>query len=142
MYSEGGSGGLTRVGEGVSIPFKRESGFRESYKMGEKVRPETGKWEVFAWGGSVERLVSIPFKRESGFRDGTDGIFRWMHEVSIPFKRESGFRDVEVHFVTREELSVSIPFKRESGFREKKSFWSNARPTVSIPFKRESGFRA
>ena len=87
----------------VSIPFKRERGFKEldgNSTLREQGRfqfPSNGKGDSkFAMlGGSVisaDPLVSIPFKRERGFK-GTDPLSEClMRHVSIPFKRERGFK--------------------------------------------------
>ena len=64
---------------GVSIPFKRETAFKQTHVTTNAV---------------VGRHVSIPFKRETAFKH-TD---RWMLvspaviPVSIPFKRETAFK--------------------------------------------------
>ena len=63
----------------VSIPFKRESGFRVSNDS--------------SFGDDGDGGVSIPFKRESGFRVTVINKVSLVYSlVSIPFKRESGFR--------------------------------------------------
>ena len=86
----------------VSIPFKRESGFK----------PISRSSDI------VERLVSIPFKRESGFKPSKRftgikyGIF--LFQFPSNGKVDSnllGGREMKL------KLYVSIPFKRESGFK-------------------------
>ena len=137
----------------VSIPFKRESGFR--VKVKKSLIDKT--------------VVSIPFKRESGFREALKLVESEMNRVvSIPFKRESGFRGI---------IQMSVQDLYNSGFNSlqtgkwiqrldktvkasnadaKFQFPSNGKVDsekfnpkvsrklnlVSIPFKRESGFRA
>ena len=88
--------------ENVSIPFKRESVFRDLQSLQRH--------------GTME-FVSIPFKRESVFRD-LQSLQRHgtMEFVSIPFKRESVFR-ADLKLKDHRETIVSIPFKRESVFR-------------------------
>ena len=79
VYSKDGKGTKSIVWKCVSIPFKRESVFKEKRR---------------AVSSTPRSLVSIPFKRESVFKvifsltaNAQIGTF-----VSIPFKRESVFK--------------------------------------------------
>ena len=140
---------------GVSIPFKRESVFKESCRFSP---------------GSISLKVSIPFKRESVFKAVRDLRRPWPRLPSFqfpsngkvysksygyPFLRRwrfwHSFNSLQTgkciqsplpsdgHFV---DLFVSIPFKRESVFKVKEyGLIKAAEMTVSIPFKRESVFK-
>ena len=94
----------------VSIPFKRESGFKvfegESDGAAEVFRfqfPSNGKVDSkrrrFTIGKQPRLNVSIPFKRESGFKGNSKASQMCDYIVSIPFKRESGFKDKEKQHV-------------------------------------------
>ena len=89
---------------GVSIPFKRESGFKAV-----KQKPK-----------SPVKKVSIPFKRERRFKDISAVILLKTYYVSIPFKRERRFKVNKGQLHTG-VVYVSIPFKRERGFKDTKS---------------------
>ena len=112
----------------VSIPFKRESVFRE-------VLREARIFSLIS--------VSIPFKRESVFRAC------WMTltvaTLSRSFNSLQTGKCIQRLKMKKKAASlsqqVSIPFKRESVFRGKKLSLGLTSSNVSIPFKRESVFR-
>ena len=110
----------------VSIPFKRETAFKQGTSVSFL---ERGK-------------VSIPFKRETAFKHRTRirsqdiaSEFQFpsngkLHSngdqyvslnmpdlVSIPFKRETAFKRSILRRPLRRKRTVSIPFKRETAFK-------------------------
>ena len=85
--------------QGVSIPFKRESGSKDL---------------VVVIIDGMRRGVSIPFKRESGSKGARLAVSRFSWRVSIPFKRESGSK-ASLRTERAALVRISIPFKRESG---------------------------
>ena len=68
----------------VSIPFKRESGFKESISKG-GYAPEELSFNSLQTGKWIQRLKRCTVVSP--------------HEVSIPFKRESGFKGCQVCFL-------------------------------------------
>ena len=111
----------------VSIPFKRESGYKVNLRIRQRCRYDsfnslqTGKRiqrNPFGKSLSPFNLVSIPFKRENRYKvnRNTDTARISGSIVSIPFKRENRYKVKELgkDAVTR---MVSIPFKRESIYK-------------------------
>ena len=145
-----------RKGE-VSIPFKRETAFKQN------------GWRNPMVVATIK--VSIPFKRETAFKPGRNMESEDIPiEVSIPFKRETAFKPIsrsrlegtaatkfqfpsngKLHSnleigsrkVFLSSIYVSIPFKRETAFklRNRSGGQDSCDIFVSIPFKRETAFK-
>ena len=116
----------TGISSLVSIPFKRESVFKDLV--------------VFI---SVRELglVSIPFKRESVFKGQASEALKERHtSVSIPFKRESVFKAQNAAIF---HTAPSFQFPSNGKVYSKRRHPRSPSPIkrVSIPFKRESVFK-
>ena len=111
----------------VSIPFKRESGFRAKTNGGGKSKAEIKAFQ-FPSNGKVDSETTPPKGKTKG------------KKFQFP---SNGKVDSEQSKLLTDSINglVSIPFKRESGFRVELSLRANTQPPVSIPFKRESVFR-
>ena len=166
-------------GVGVSIPFKRESVFKElqrqivyefyildsfnSLQTGKRIQSSTCILYIIY----MYILVSIPFKRESVFKEWWYYCYgRLFRRVSIPFKRESvfkvgrticsspashlSFNSLQTGKCIQSLLGIRYnPMKRKFQFPSNGKVYSkqesdNGTPkqiNVSIPFKRESVFK-
>ena len=87
----------------VSIPFKRESGFRDTCIS----------------RNNNDNHVSIPFKRESGFRGSYPRGNNRRRGRFNSLQTGKWIQSKIANSLRQRTLKVSIPFKRESGFRDR-----------------------
>ena len=137
----------------VSIPFKRERGFKELQEAVSGLRAK--KPFQFPSNGhkGIQRQalqdiskhkypVSIPFKRERGFKEDRARVYRWLNLVfQFPSNGERGFK---VYQRKSRAESLSLRFnslQTGKGIQRSLRITGICLTRVSIPFKRERGFK-
>ena len=135
----------------VSIPFKRETAFKQkitSCTKGWSERfqfPSNGKLHsncsLVRQSVRIRYRVSIPFKRETAFKHRTPTTWTALTQVSIPFKRETAFK-----LSSKASVNGCIPsfnsLQTGNCIQTSWPIWPTCRqPRVSIPFKRETAFK-